>query len=152
MVSTDANGPPPSPPPRRAMFNQECTPPIIETNTRGLPSHHHITSILHTRVTHDQLHHTISTGKGVGKVAGAMVVLPAMFRLRGLLNNEVRLGTSMKLVESPLENHRSAFGSVLVVRSPKVLNGGRTQVDKRICAMSEVHQVVTKGVFLTPLL
>jgi len=116
MDNTDTNGPLPPSPPRPVMFARACTPPIIQTNTRGLPSRRHITSILLTRVTRDQSRHITTTPKRVGKGTEVMVVRRAMFRLRGPVRDGVRPGTSMELVEGALENHPSAFRSVLVVR------------------------------------
>jgi len=116
MDNTDTNGPLPPSPPRRAVFVQGCTLPIIQTSTRGLPSRRHITSTLPTRVTRDQSHHITTTHKGEGKGTEVMAVRRAMFRLRGLVRDGVRLGTSMELVEGAPENHPSAFRSALVVR------------------------------------
>jgi len=116
MDSTDTNGPLPPSPPRRVMFAQGCTPPIIRTNTRGLPSPHHTTSILLTRVTRDQSRHITTTHKRAGKGTEVMVVRRAMFRLQDLVRGGVRPGTSMELVEGALANHPSAFRSAPVVR------------------------------------
>lgn len=116
MDSTDTNGLPPPSPPRQVMSAQGCTLLIIQTNTRGLPSHHHITLILLIRAIHDQSRHTTTTHKRVEKGTEAMVVLQAMFRPQDLASDEARLGTSTEPVEGAPENHPSVFRSALAVR------------------------------------
>ena len=116
MDSTGTNGLLPPSPLRRAMFARECILPIIRTNTRGHPSHHHITLILRTRVIRDQSRRTTITRKRVERGTGVMVVRQVTFHLQDLASGEVRLGTSMELVEGVPGSRPLAFRSALVVR------------------------------------
>ena len=116
MDSTDKSGPLPLLLLRQAMFAQGCIPPIIQTTTRGLPSHHHTILILLTQVIRDQSLHITTIHKPVGKDTEVMAVQRAMFRLQGLASEEARLGTNMELVEGVPENHLSVFRGALVVK------------------------------------
>ena len=116
MDSTDTNGLPPPLLLQRAVFAQECTPPITQINTRGHLSHHHITLILLTQVTHDQSRHIIITHKPVARVTEVMGVRQVMFRLQGLVNAGVLPEISMERAEGVLANHPLEFRNALVVR------------------------------------
>lgn len=116
MDSTDTNGLLPPLPLRPAMFARACTPPITQTSTRGLLSHHHITLILPTQAIRDQSRLTTTTRKQVQRVTEVMGVRQAMFRLQGLAKDEARLVISMEPVEGVLANHPSEFRNAPVVR------------------------------------
>lgn len=107
------NGPLPPLLLQRVTFARGCTPLIIQISTRGHLSHHHTTLIPLTR---DQSRHIITTPKRAGKVTEVMGVQRAMFRLRGLASDGVRLEISMGPAEGVPENRLLASRSALVVR------------------------------------
>lgn len=113
MDSTDTNAPLPPLPLQQAMSAQGCTPLTIQISTRGHLSHHHTTLIPLTR---DQSRHITTTPRRVEKATEATGVQRAMFRLRDLASDGVRLETSTELAEEVLASHLLGFRSALVVR------------------------------------